>query len=87
MRMQCVARSKVFLTLVPGNRSPIERLQSPESLKDRGPHSSLNAAKNGAIVYRDACKLGCEGMCLSGAIQIRPLAALGEDQEPGGAGR
>ena len=44
---------------------------------------------DGAIIYEHACKLGCEGIVskrLGSAYKSWPLAALGEGEEPGGAG-
>ena len=59
-----------------------------------GAHSTIvlneHYEGDGAIVYQHACKLGCEGHRLQAArlaVSVRPLAALGEGQESGGAGR
>ena len=45
---------------------------------------------DGAIIFRHACALGCEGIVskrLGSAVSLRPREPLAQDQEPGGAGR
>jgi hypothetical protein len=38
---------------------------------------------DGAMIYKHACALGCEGIVSRLAIPCRPLGALAQNQEPG----
>jgi hypothetical protein len=55
----------------------------------RGSHSSIvlneHYEEDGAIVFREACKLGCEGIVskrLRLDLSLGAISALGQDQEP-----
>jgi hypothetical protein len=46
--------------------------------------------EDGAIVFREACKLGCEGIVQQAgwlAVSLRAVAALGKGQKPERASR
>jgi bifunctional non-homologous end joining protein LigD len=74
-------------------REPIETRKSTLKSLLRGKHAGIafNAhfIANGAIVYRQACALGCEGIVskrLVSTLSRRPGRLLAEGQEPGGTG-
>jgi ATP-dependent DNA ligase len=75
-------------------RTPIEHRKRTLAKVIRGPHPGIvlseHYAGDGDIVYRHACKLGCEGIVSKAswlALPLGPLDGLGQDQEPGCAGR
>jgi len=73
-------------------REPIETRKSTLKSLLRGKHAGIafNAhfIADGAIVYRQACALGCEGIVSKRpglALSLGTHRLLGEGQEPGGA--
>ena len=73
-------------------REPIETRKSTLKSLLRGKHAGIafNAhfIADGAIVYRQACALGCEGIVskrLGSSVSLRSRRLLGEGQEPGRA--
>jgi bifunctional non-homologous end joining protein LigD len=73
-------------------REPIETRKSTLKSLLRGKHAGIafNAhfIADGAIVYRQACALGCEGIVskrLGSPLSLGTHRLLGEGQEPGGA--
>jgi ATP-dependent DNA ligase len=73
-------------------RMPIETRKLTLKSLLRGKHAGIvfNAhfIADGAIVYRQACALGCEGIVSKPpriAVPLRPSGLLAEGQEPGGA--
>jgi hypothetical protein len=71
-------------------REPIETRKSTLKSLLRGKHAGdAHFIANGAIVYRQACALGCEGIVskrLVSTLSRRPGRLLAEGQEPGGTG-
>ena len=73
-------------------REPIETRKSTLRSLLRGKHAGIafnsHFIADGAIVYRQACALGCEGIFEAPwfAVPLGTRRLLGEGQEPGGAG-
>ena len=74
-------------------RAPIEHRKQKLARLVRAPHPGIVVNEHydgdGEIVFKYACKLGCEGIVskrLGSPYRSGPFAALGEGQEPESAG-